>query len=358
MVERIPAPIVDADRIHNQILKEIPFSRFLNPTNAEEARQAFGAGVYAPPFVYQHFTDADEYLHQLDKVEPPRDHPAGDLVGKCMDHTRWLIIALRDRTAEAFHNLALSDCWYPEPEFLALRFPEPKTILGPLEIEAEMLIAYLEDALHQRGIQDWRILRDSVMSARVLVDGAKRVLRVNPLARFRRTDLDRLVAHEIDVHVLRSVNGQRQELRCFETGLPGSLSTEEGLAMVAEERTGTDTPGVLARQVEVLHAIQKARKLGFRDLFEELELRVGTGLAWGICLRIKRGLNRPDLPGVYAKDSVYLRGRMRVNTWLTDGGNLRHLYVGKVGIDDPVEEWLNEGWVRGPRFVPDGWIGL
>jgi hypothetical protein len=187
------------------------------------------------------------------------------------------------------------------------------------------------------------------------VDGAKRILRVNPEARFRENDLPRLVAHEIDVHVLRSVNGQNQPLLCFQTGLPGSLVTEEGLAMVAEERTGTDSPGVLARQQEVLRAILLARKVGFQELFCSLEERLGQGLAWGICLRIKRGLARPDLPGVYAKDSVYLQGRMRVAEWLETSGDLSQLYVGKVGLEDPVQEWLAQGWIQPARVLPPLW---
>jgi hypothetical protein len=222
-------------------------------------------------------------------------------------------------------------------------------------VGADELIANLELALTDREIEGWTVLRDRIMSARVLVDGAKRVLRVNPDARFRERDLARLVAHEIDVHVLRSVNGEAQPLRCFETGLPGSLATEEGLAMIAEERTGTQSPGVLARQQEVLRAIQMAREMGFRELFSALTERLGHGLAWGICLRIKRGLDRPDQPGVYAKDSVYLRGRMQVSQWLESGGELAHLYVGKIGIHDPVQKWLEQGWIQPARVLPPEW---
>ena len=124
--------------------------------------------------------------------------------------------------------------------------------------------------------------------------------------------------------------------------------------MVAEETSGTESPGVLQRQSIVVKAINLARTMGFRELYETLTHEVGSGLAWGICLRVKRGLSRPDQPGVYAKDSVYLSGRNAVREWLDDGGDIRKLYVGKVSIHDPVDEWISQGWVN-MQPIPTFW---
>lgn len=351
----LPARVVHADRVHHKILEEVPFSRHLNPVNANEARRAFLARrTLAPPFEYEPLTQADELLRRLDAAEPPRDHPAGALVGRCLDGTRAMIRALRDRTASAFDTLALMGDWYPDRALLALRFADPHDETEPLDVPAHRMIAYLTAALAERGMHHWQVHQDRVMSARVLVDGAKRMLRVNPDARFRHRDLARLVVHEIDVHAWRTRNGRRQPLHCFSTGLPGSLATEEGLAMQAEQRTGLASPGVLHRQVDVVQAIDLARRAGFREVYDDLVHRVGPGLAWGIGLRIKRGLARPDLPGVYAKDSVYLRGWQLVGDWLKGGGDLHHLYVGKVGVSDPVGRWLEQGWVQ-PGPLPPAW---
>jgi hypothetical protein len=216
------------------------------------------------------------------------------------------------------------------------------------------MIDHFELAFAARAMSDWRVVPDEVMSARVLVDSAKRLVRINPKAHFRTLDMTRLVVHEIDVHAKRATNGAHQPLLCFQTGLPGSLATEEGLAMMAEETSGTASPGALARQVEVVRAIHDAREMGFRDLYNRLLERVGRGLAWGICLRVKRGLSHPGLPGVYAKDSVYLTGRNKVKAWLEAGGRIDHLYVGKVSVDDPVADWLAQGWVTA-QPVPALW---
>jgi hypothetical protein len=350
----IPEPIRIADQRHHEILQRVPFSRHLNPINSHEARRAFRAGMPAPPFRYNPLTEADALLRELDRIRPPTDHPAGVLIARILDGTALLIRALRDRTAEAFDTLARHAGWYPDAALLNLDFPAPPPDDELSDQPAAVMIGELEQALRARGLLDWRVERDTVMAARVLVDSAKRLLRVNPMSRFKARDLRRLIAHEIDVHVMRAHNGQRQALRCFSTGLPGSLATEEGLALVAEEQVGAASPGVLSRQVEVVRSIDRARHIGFRQLYDEIAERHSGGLAWGICLRIKRGLADPGLPGVYAKDSVYLRGRMRVHSWLASGNEVTRLYVGKVGLDDPVDEWMRQGWLQ-PGSVPPIW---
>jgi hypothetical protein len=355
MFLRIPQPLLDADAAHHEILRRITFSRHLNPENAPEARRAFLRGAEAPPFRYIPFIEADDALRQLDLYEPPRDTALGLLIGRIFDGTRTLVYALRDRSSAAFDALNRQAGWYPDEETLALQFDEGEEEDQPLDIPASTLIARLELALTERGLRGWRVEPDTVMAARVLVDGAKRVIRVHPGAAFRQRDLARLVVHEIDVHAMRSENGDAQPLRCFSTGLPDSLLTEEGLAMVAEERAGVASPGSLARQMEVVKAVDAARRCGFRELYTELSARHGAGMAWSVCLRVKRGLSDPGAPGVYAKDAVYLMGRMLVQRWLEAGGDAAWLWTGKVAVTDPVGEWLRSGWLR-PGRVPPGWI--
>lgn len=99
-------------------------------------------------------------------------------------------------------------------------------------------------------------------------------------------------------------------------------------------------------------AILWAQEMGFRDLFERIVEVAGPAMAWGISVRLKRGIADPSLPGVYAKDVVYYRGEIRVAKWLQSGGSLSTLYVGKVGLEHPVERWLEEG-LLGYRDVPE-----
>ena len=89
-----------------------------------------------------------------------------------------------------------------------------------------------------------------------------------------------------------------------------------------------------------------AEELGFRELYDKIAQRGGPGLAWGISLRVKRGLSNPGGRGVYAKDVVYFRGLRTVRDWLSEGGRLEQHYVGKVAVHHPVQEWLDAGLIQ------------
>ena len=135
------------------------------------------------------------------------------------------------------------------------------------------------------------------------------------------------------------------------------MKTEEGLALLAEEHTGTISPSTLQRQQHVISAIHLARELGISELYQHLRQNCSAGLAWNIALRVKRGLKNPELPGVYAKDSVYLVGWFELRQWLMNGGSLASLYVGKVGIEHPIDQWIQDGLLSA-QPVPNCWDGF
>ena len=333
------------DKQLHKIISSLSSSKYINPTNIAQAYSVFMKGERVPPFSYVPLQQADHLLYALDSIPTVEDHPFGLLIGQKIEHVRLLIYALRDRTAQSFHALAEAQGWLPDEALLKLRFSKQHPYPTRRNTTAQQLRSYLKQALHQRGQLDWDVVFDSCMSARVLVQSTQKKIFIQKGARFYHHDLPRLVTHEIDVHALRSINGSKQPLRIFQTGLPKSVLTEEGLAMLAEEKTNLLSKNTLSDQTHLVWAIDQARHLGFRELYEQLKLRVGPRMSWVICLRIKRGLSRPEEPGVYAKDSVYLKGYIRVQNWLKNGGDIQHLYVGGVDISHPVEEWLKKGWI-------------
>ena len=107
----IPQPVLAADEALYSLLQRVAFSRHLNPSNGREARAAFEAGSHAPPFSYVPLDQPDELRRALDAAEPPRDHPAGLLVGRCVDGIRRLVDALDHRSAEAFDAMNSAADW-------------------------------------------------------------------------------------------------------------------------------------------------------------------------------------------------------------------------------------------------------
>jgi hypothetical protein len=343
----LPADLLEVDEALHELFRRVRFYQCLNPVNGVEAREAYRRGVWIPPFRYEPATWADRELRGLDALRPPLDHPFGVLMAQAIEGIRVLIVALRDRTADAFDALARHNGWYPDAATLVAAQSETyERDLAPSVLGAQAMRQALQRGLRDNGLSGWRVDMDPVMSARVLVDGAKREIKVRPSASFRRRDVRRLIVHEIEVHALRANNGQQQPLKIFSTGLPNSLETEEGLALYAEETAGVASPGTAWRQGVVVQAVHWARDMGFHELHEHIAREAEPGLAWGVALRLKRGLANPEAPGVYAKDVVYYRGVRRVRAWLQAGNPVEHLFVGKVAIHDPVQLWIDQGLVR------------
>lgn len=355
-VRPLPPEILEADRRLDAIGQRLDVAAHLNPTNLAEARRAWLGGRRVPPFTYRPLEEADALLAELAAVRPPLDHPLGLLLGRARDDTAIAVRALRDRTAAAFDAWNRVAGWYGGSPDTSLATPPARGAADPgPQWDAGRFRHVLVEALKERGWQDWVVRLDDVMSARVLVDGVRRRVLVRADARFRELDARTLVAHEIDVHVRRAQNGGGQALRLFATGTPGGAATEEGLALLAEEQVGKAVDH--ERHQLVLAAVERAKQVGFAEVFALLEGEA-PGLGWGVAVRLKRGLAAPDEPGVFARDACYYHGYRRVRAWIAAGGDPALLFAAKVRVEDPLEEWVREGWLRPTASLPPWFEGL
>lgn len=342
----LPAELLRADLALDAALGRLEASRHLNPLDEVEARARFLRGAPVK-FRYQPLREADALLRACDAVAAPDDHPLGVEVAAAAAELRLAVLALRDRSAAAFEALNLASGWYDEAgvaptDAPPVRPPDEGVVL------VDEVAATFREALAARGVVGWTVEVDPVMSARVLVDASRRIVRLNPRTTMSPTDLRALVAHEIDVHVARSEAGARQPLRLFRTGLARSLATEEGLALHAEAAAAGLPAGVADRLALVAAAARRAREQGFTGLYRGLEPLIGANGAWTTCLRLKRGLADPEAPGVYAKDRVYWIGWCQVSRKVAAHADLRDLWVGKVGLHHPVAAWRAAGWLNPP----------
>ena len=219
--------------------------------------------------------------------------------------------------------------------YLTDRFPSdpPPGNEGPL-LGAREMAEEMRRALREMGILGWEVLLTDEMSARMSVSARHREVRVKTDSLFTHDDRDRLVVHELGVHVRRACNGFSTGLLNLGLGLSGYIATEEGLASAMEERHG------LLRRAHIKMYAWRAlgahfgHEMGFADTFDALtDLGASPSLAWDVTLRVKRGLEDTDIPGCFPKDYVYLHGRELVSSYLQGGGSLDDLYLGKIAIE-------------------------
>lgn len=170
------------------------------------------------------------------------------------------------------------------------------------------------------------------MVAKAAVNTAKKRVYFNSNHPFTETDLQRLAVHEIGTHIKRGEHARKQKLKLFSIGFQGYLQTEEGLAVYNEEQAGLLTPKVLRQYAGRVIAVDLSLKNSFSVVYSVLIEYFPPEEAFAITLRSKRGLSDTSKPGGYTKDFVYLQGWYDIKTFIKNGGNIKDLYTGKIGV--------------------------
>jgi uncharacterized protein (TIGR02421 family) len=192
-------------------------------------------------------------------------------------------------------------------------------------------IKKLLDSLLSHGFK-WQVKAiDMVVGARFNL--SKRVLYVNKNRLFSDNDLKRLIVHEVGTHIARAENGKKQRYLLFSYGFPNYLETEEGLAVYNEKINKLLSNSNLKHYAGRVIATNLALENSFSIVYNELLQYFDKDMAWNLALRAKRGLADTSKKGGFTKDHLYLKGKYIVEDFIENGGNVKDLYVGKIGIE-------------------------
>lgn len=341
-----PSPLrrsIDLRRIDRQLAdidRKVQLLKYIRPTNLEEERRRLEGDISANP----HFTyadlefDAGDFLDRLQYLEGD-DSPLGVLLTKKRDELKVKIrllevrgdpAAFTERSAVLFgaaepllleHARAALQNW-KRPR----RKPQP-SLLGAGEVQ-EML----QSTLFSYGLRDWRVIQKSAAVADCSL--GRHVIILREGARFSEERIQSLIAHEIETHVLTAENAERQPWEILGR-FAGYLETQEGLAMVNQERVLPSdhekrfwsAMGVLAVHYALTHSFAELRSYIRRFGFDDARALRTT-------LKVKRGLGDTGRPGAFLRETVYFRGYLLVKEFLEKGGDLRELYKGKINLRD------------------------
>jgi uncharacterized protein (TIGR02421 family) len=214
-------------------------------------------------------------------------------------------------------------------------------------IPPNLIVMSMKEQLNRYGLTDWKVELSEKWLTNVYP--AEKRLTVCKDRMFSKIDPRRLTIHEIDVHALRAANGYLQPLHIFATGLPDSLSTEEGLASYLEGLTGNTSDEMLVNYAgRVIAVASLCDDHTFRETFDLLRhYRFSSEQAWLLAVRAHRG-------GGYAKDHVYLKGLLEIQEFVKNKGDLKLLYTGIVGISHLklINLLLEEKIMVEPKYLP------
>ena len=227
-------------------------------------------------------------------------------------------------------------------------------------VTPEEMADVLRKKLSDVGI-GWSVVLNNRIVSKISVSGRDRTIYVNSALNYTAAEIQRLRVHEVEVHVYRGANGDRQPFRMFREGLGGYDEAEEGLAVMAEDVSGCleiDTRQIKLYAARCL-AVSLAIEGSFYDVFEGLGEFFPEYLAYRLAERVKRGIRDTSSGGAFTKGAHYVSGYRKLREYIANGGNLSNLYVGKVGLADipDVEILIEEGVLERPKFMP-GFTGL
>lgn len=141
--------------------------------------------------------------------------------------------------------------------------------------------------------------------------------------------VDALFQHEIGTHLLTYYNGKSQPFRQLYSGLAGYDELQEGLAVLAEYLVdGLSRPRMRQLAARVIAAKHLVDGATFVDTFRLLDrdYDFSQRSAFSITMRIYRG-------GGLTKDAVYLRGLQAILRYLSTGGEIEPLFLGKFAAE-------------------------
>jgi uncharacterized protein (TIGR02421 family) len=331
------------DKYLSQADHELMLLTHVKPSNLLEEREKLRVDpLYNPIFTYRepqvNLIDIEVRLHSLTMEESP----AGALFHKKRDELLQRIALIRARgNAKRFTEISTTLFGLPDATMLAMasnqlqsRAEREPPLPDKEQITAEQAAEMFRKSLDQYGLHDWKIIIRDRTIARVTVGGRTVTLRSNAV--FWKPSVRALIAHEVETHVLTAENGEHQPFELFRRGYAGYLDTQEGLAIFNQNRflsPGHEKRFGPARNVlGMAYALENS--LADTRRYLEAELGYAHEKALNKALELKRGLGDTAQPGGLTKGIVYFRGLHAIERFLSEGGDLKRLYVGKIALED------------------------
>jgi len=349
------------------VSQRIDFNSFLTPVNQSEEEDKFFRSLhegecYNPHFCYKtrDFSRERKSLEQMRGLLDPKDDIQRIFLNK-VDFMTDQIDLLTRRDAD-FTDISGRLYGMPDAEDARIALgilsekKEHEYVFPEETVTPEEMSRVLRNKLEYKGI-DWPVVLTDRIISKISISGKTRTIYVNSGLNYTVEEVQRLEVHEVEVHVYRGANGEKQPFNIFREGLAGYNETEEGLAIVAEDVSGCleiDT-----RQMKLYAgrhlSVDYSLKGSFYEAFVKLREFFPDYLAYRLTERAKRGLEDTSIKGGFTRDIQYISGSKKMRKYIANGGILSILYVGKVGLDDvdTISRLLKKGELVQPLFLPE-----
>lgn len=367
MREKLFEKLKVIDDFISDINIKLDYTKYLTPTNLREENNKFidnykKGKQYNPQYTYRSYEDIDfELLKEKISEFKLSNSPIECVFKQYLVFLNDAVLLYQNRgypynfTQYSIKAFGLPDRNLVEKAYAFLKTSKPESIenAGVKHYSAHDLAAKLQGRINEYGF-DWKIVVLDSSTTKVTVDSDQHKVYLNGAIKYSDNDLERLKVHEVDTHIVRSENGRIQPFKIFSAGLANSLSTEEGLAVVSEERNNVLSTDVLRLYAGRVAAVSLSINQSFRDIFAKLNEYLSEQDALYITQRVKKGLCDTSEYGGFTKDYVYFDGYYKVKEFLNRNNDSEILFVGSIGLEDipVIKDLLEANIIKKPRVVP------
>lgn len=187
------------------------------------------------------------------------------------------------------------------------------------------LKARLEREFVKLGIPEWRVLIEANCISEVSILESERKVVIQKLARFSKSDIDRIVVHELLGHAFQTLNSM--ESRKYSSLFSSYIGTElnyEGLAVFTEFNllSQKHIKETIKRYTLFMIANKVAIGANFYEVFRYIyNLTNDDEFSFLASVRSKRGFSDTSIEGCFQKENSYLIGALKVIKLVTENEN-------------------------------------
>lgn len=350
----IEPSVLSVDRALYRLAHKVETLKYVNPTNLNTERRRFYAAPsrYKPNYRYRQLPiHANDFKYQLYRLpidniaDPDMRQLYSDMVNKLGEK----VDLLTSVGQESFLYNSLR--YHGRPNTKAIKDAEFLLYAKTLpELHGETYNADQAVNLMKEAARRWdmrcRVTPIKSLAARAMVTSNPPTLFVNAKASFCQSEIDRLIQHELGVHMATTFNARMQPLNIFRLGLPGSTITQEGMAIMAEYKAGFmshERLKVLATRVLAVESMLKEQNFYMTYSYLVDELGIDRESAFTTTTRVYRG-------GGFTKDHLYLAGFIQMSR-IGMQRSLDNLLIGKCSYRylDLINELVERGWLVRPH---------
>jgi len=308
----------------------------LTPLNyAEEMEKFFNDFSYNPQYIYREPSlpdfskEIDDYKLRVDALSIPED--LKQHIMEFLDDQVDLYLTKMSIGKDNFSNNAhkLFDWGTDRLDLLLTNTPsvEFKLHIKHKLKNAQDIKSRFEKTLARYNIDSFKINVNDF--APHMINVGYNIINVGSEIKRFECNVDRLVVHEIESHVLQTENTKNSPTALAEFTKYGNQNLYgEGLAIYNEITTRKITPSAFEMYYYRIKAVRNLHK-SFSEIYELLLENLNPQRAFIMTYRVKRGMRDTSLPGGFPKDAAYLLGYHEIENLRAEKYPRKLLYATK-----------------------------